>query len=76
MESEKLQCTFKNKNMVQQKCAGTHEDAAYIIVGGDFRPPLNQQAFNKRVIYAWDEIDFGMPSVYQARILTPHPTYL
>jgi len=43
----------------------------YIIIGGDFRPPLNQQAFNKRVIYAWDEIDFGMPSVYQARILTP-----
>jgi hypothetical protein len=43
----------------------------YIIIGGDFRLPLNQQAFNKRVIYAWDEIDLGMPSVYQARVLTP-----
>lgn len=43
----------------------------HIIVSGDFRPPLNQQAFNKRVIYTWDEIDLGMPSVYPARILTP-----
>ena len=43
----------------------------HIIVSGDFRPPLIQEAFNKRVIYTWDEIDFGMPSVYQSRILIP-----
>ncbi|HEY4674615.1 MAG TPA: hypothetical protein VIH48_01020 [Candidatus Bathyarchaeia archaeon] len=43
----------------------------YIIVSGDFRPPLVQQAFVNRVIYAWNEIDFGMPSVYSPRILDP-----
>lgn len=44
----------------------------YIMVSGDvLRPPLTQEAFNKRVIYTWDETDFGMPSVYQPRILIP-----
>jgi hypothetical protein len=38
---------------------------------GDFRPPLVQGAFNKRVIYTWDETDFGMSSVYQPRVLIP-----
>ena len=42
-----------------------------IVVGGDLRPPLVQGAFNKRVLYTWDEVDFGMPSVYSPRILSP-----
>jgi hypothetical protein len=41
------------------------------MVSGDLRPPLVQEAFNKRVIYTWDETDFGMSSVYQSRILIP-----
>jgi hypothetical protein len=42
-----------------------------ILIGGDSRPPLIQEAFSKRVVYAWDETDFGMPSVYAPRILVP-----
>jgi hypothetical protein len=43
----------------------------YILVSGDFRPPLVYEAFIKRVFYTWDEIDFGIPSVYSPRILDP-----
>ncbi len=43
----------------------------YIVVGGDFRPPLVHEAFLKRITYTWDEIDFGIPSVYTPRILDP-----
>jgi hypothetical protein len=43
----------------------------YIMATGDLRPPLVQEAFNKRVAYTWDETDFGMPSVYQPRVLIP-----
>ncbi len=42
-----------------------------IIAGGDLRPPFVQEAFNKRVLYTWDEIDFGLPSVYSPRVLSP-----
>ena len=42
-----------------------------ILISGDFRPPLIQEAFVKRVLYTWDETDFGMPSVYAPRILVP-----
>ena len=43
----------------------------YIIVSGDFRPPLIREAFTSRVLSTWDEIDFGTPSVYSPRILDP-----
>lgn len=43
----------------------------YILCSGDLRPPLVQEAFIKRMLYAWDETDFGMPSVYVPRILNP-----
>jgi len=43
----------------------------YIVVSGDFRPPLVHEAFVKRVLYTWDETDFGIPSVYSPRILDP-----
>ena len=42
-----------------------------ILISGDFRPPLIGEAFVKRVMYIWDETDFGMPSVYAPRILVP-----
>ncbi len=42
-----------------------------IIVGGDLRPPFVLEAFMKRVSYTWNEIDFGVPSVYAPRILDP-----
>ena len=42
-----------------------------ILIGGDSRPPLIQDAFSKRVAYTWDETDFGMLSVYAPRILVP-----
>jgi hypothetical protein len=42
-----------------------------IIVGGDLRPPFVLEAFMKRVAYTWNEIDFGVPSVYAPRILDP-----
>lgn len=43
----------------------------YVVAGGDFRPPLVKEAFINRVLYAWNEIDFGIPSVYSPRILDP-----
>jgi len=43
----------------------------YIMISGDFRPPLVREAFLKRILYTWDEIDFGVPSVYSPRILDP-----
>lgn len=43
----------------------------YIVAGEDFKPPLVHEAFIKRVMYSWDETDFGMPSVYPPRILSP-----
>jgi hypothetical protein len=42
-----------------------------ILISGDLRPPLNSEAFVKRVVYTWEETDFGMPSVYPPRILDP-----
>lgn len=43
----------------------------YILVSGDFRPTFLNEAFDKRVLNTWDEIDFGIPSVYSPRILDP-----
>ena len=43
----------------------------YMVIGGDFRQPLIQEAFLKRITYTWDEIDFGTPSIYSPRILDP-----
>ena len=43
----------------------------YVLISGDYRPPLIQEAFTKRIMYTWDETDFGMPSVYAPRILVP-----
>jgi hypothetical protein len=43
----------------------------FILISGDSRPPLIQEAFLKRVAYTWDETDFGLPSVYAPRILVP-----
>ena len=43
----------------------------YMVIGGDFRQPLIQEAFLKRITSTWDEIDFGIPSIYSPRILDP-----
>jgi len=43
----------------------------YIVMGGDLRPPVFQNAFLKGVLYTWNEIDWGVPSVYSPRILDP-----
>ncbi|MDT8782440.1 MAG: discoidin domain-containing protein [Candidatus Bathyarchaeota archaeon] len=42
-----------------------------ILISGDYRPQLNQQAFTNRITYTWDQTDLGMPSVYTPRILVP-----
>lgn len=42
-----------------------------ILISGDYRPQLNQQAFSERVSNTWDQTDYGMPSVYTPRILVP-----
>jgi len=47
-----------------------------ILISGDVRPPLVQEAFLKRVAYTWDETDFGMPSVYAPRILVPSNLFI
>lgn len=42
-----------------------------ILLSGDFRIPIVNEAFTKRVLFTWDEVDFGLPSVYMPRILDP-----
>jgi len=41
------------------------------MIVGDFRPPLVQDAFNRLVAFSWAQIDFGVPSIYLARIFDP-----
>ncbi|MEM3798301.1 MAG: hypothetical protein QXY74_07720 [Candidatus Bathyarchaeia archaeon] len=43
-----------------------------ILIAGDLRPPLINEAFTKRVLYTWDETDFGVPSIYLPRFLDPY----
>ena len=42
-----------------------------ILISGDYRPPIIQEAFTNRVTYTWDQTDLGMPSAYTPRILLP-----
>ena len=42
-----------------------------IEIVGDFRPPIVQDAFNRLVVFPWTQIDFGLPSIYLARIFDP-----
>ncbi len=42
-----------------------------ILISGDYRPQLNQQAFTNRITYTWDQTDPGGPSVYAPKILVP-----
>ena len=42
-----------------------------ILISGDYRPQLNQQAFTNRITYTWDQTDLGMTSIYTPRILVP-----
>ena len=44
----------------------------YILISGDLRPPLVHGAFVNRFLYTWNEIDFGLPSIYSPRILDPY----
>lgn len=42
-----------------------------ILISGDYRPQLIQEAFTERVTNTWDQTDYGMPSVYSPRLLVP-----
>ncbi len=44
----------------------------YIIVSGDFRPPINPYAFLSHAFSAQNNIDFGTGSVYTLRLLNPY----
>ena len=46
-------------------------EPSYIVMGGDLRPPVFPSAFLKGVLYTWNDIDWGVPSVYSPRILDP-----
>jgi hypothetical protein len=46
-------------------------EPSYIVMGGDLRPPVFPSPFLKGVLYTWNEIDWGIPSVYSPRILDP-----
>jgi len=48
----------------------------YIVMGGDLRPPVFPTAFLKGVSYTWNEIDWGIPSVYSPRILDPFSLFI
>ncbi|MEM2541794.1 MAG: discoidin domain-containing protein, partial [Candidatus Methanomethylicia archaeon] len=42
-----------------------------ILISGDLRLPLSNEAFLKKALYTWSEIDFGIPSIYIPRLLDP-----
>lgn len=48
----------------------------YIVMGGDLRPPVFPSAFLKGVSYTWNEIDWGIPSIYSPRILDPFSLFV
>jgi hypothetical protein len=43
----------------------------YIVFSGDLRPPIVPNVFLQNALYSWNEIDWGIPSVYSPRILDP-----
>jgi hypothetical protein len=43
----------------------------YVVMGGDLRPPVFPNAFLNGVMYTWNEIDWGVPSIYSPRIFDP-----
>lgn len=43
----------------------------YIVFSGDLRPPIVPNAFLQNALYSWNQIDWGIPSVYSPRILDP-----
>ena len=47
-----------------------------IIASGDFRIPLNPNAYFKNTLYLWNEIDFGIPSVYMPRLTDLLSTFI
>jgi hypothetical protein len=40
-------------------------------MSGDFRPPINTDAFLQHAMNSWNEIDYGVTSVYMPRLLDP-----
>src|SRR4030067_1824715 len=46
-------------------------EPGYLVFGGDFRPPVVPSVFLQNALYAWNEVDWGVPSVYAARMLAP-----
>jgi len=51
-------------------------ESPYIVMGGDLRPPVFPSAFLKGVSYTWNEIDWGIPSIYSPRILDPFSLFV
>ncbi len=44
-------------------------------MGGDFRPPINTTAFLQHALQSWNEIDYGVTSVYTPRLLDPFMSF-
>lgn len=40
-------------------------------MGGDFRPPISTEAFLQHALNSWNEVDFGVTSVYMPRLIDP-----
>ena len=46
-------------------------EPGYLVFGGDFRPPVVPSVFLQNALYSWNEVDWGVPSVYSPRMLDP-----
>ena len=45
-----------------------------LLIRGDFRPPIDGGSYLTHSLSMWNEVDFGLPSVYTPRLLDPRPS--
>lgn len=48
----------------------------FLVFSGDLRPPIVPNVFLQNALNSWNEVDWGVPSVYSPRILDPFTFFM
>jgi hypothetical protein len=48
----------------------------YLVFGGDLRPPVETGVFLNNALSSWNQVDWGVPSVYSPRMLDPFLAFM
>jgi hypothetical protein len=48
----------------------------YLVFGGDLRPPVEPSVFLNNALNSWNQVDWGVPSVYSPRMLDPFLAFM